>query len=103
MRSEPLACFRDGGNVIAAARLVYPFNENLLRAGMVEGGNHRNGSEVNPLGVSGGLKEGRIRLAAECNQCDCITEYDERGRKRRKEAGSLESCSRHAKKRGVHP
>lgn len=49
------------------------------------GGGHRNGSEVNPLEVSGGLIEGRIRLAAECNQCDCITESDERGRKRRKE------------------
>lgn len=38
MRSGPLACFRDGGNVIAAARLVYPFNPNLLCAGMGGGG-----------------------------------------------------------------
>lgn len=35
--------------------------------------------DVNPLHVSGGLKEGRIRLVGECNQCDYITEYDERG------------------------
>lgn len=40
---------------------------------------------MNPLEVSGGLKEGRIRLVAECNQCDYITEYDERRRKGRQE------------------
>lgn len=44
------------------------------------GGGHWNGCDVNPLEVSGGLKEGRIRLVGECNQCDYITEYDERGR-----------------------
>lgn len=34
---------------------------------------------MNPLEVSRGLKEGRIRLAGECNQCVYITEYDETG------------------------
>lgn len=33
--------------------------------------------------VSGGLKGGRIRLAGECNQCDYITEHDEREEERR--------------------
>ena len=41
------------------------------------------GVDVNPLKVSGGLEEGRIRLALECNQCDYITEHDERGREGR--------------------
>lgn len=40
---------------------------------------------MNPLEVSWGLKEGRIRLAGECNQCDYITEYDETGREGRRE------------------
>lgn len=47
------------------------------------GGGHWNGCDANPLEVSGGLKEGRIRLVGECNQCDYITEYDERGREGR--------------------
>lgn len=44
-----------------------------------EGGGQWEGCDVNPLGASGGLKEGRIRLVGECNQCDCITEHDETG------------------------
>lgn len=47
---------------------MYPFNSNLL----------------GPPEVARGLKEGRIRLVVECNQCDCIIEYDERGRRRRR-------------------
>lgn len=50
-----------------------------------EGGGYWNGSEVNPLEVSGGLKAGRIRLVGECNQCDYITEYDESRKERRRE------------------
>ena len=63
------------------------FNPKLVCAvmrkwGGVGGGG---GCDVNPLKVSGGLKEGRIRLVGECNQCDYITEHDERGREGRRE------------------
>lgn len=55
---------------------------------------------MNPLEVSGGLKEERIRLVAECNQCDSITEYDGGGTR---VSESLEHCSQHANKRGDDP
>lgn len=113
MESEPLACFCDGGNAIAAAKpgeACVSFQSELKseftrcwHGGVGVGGGewcHRNGSEVNPLEVAGRLKEGRIRLAVECNQCDCIAEYDERGRKRRKEWRNVWKAALSAPKSG---
>lgn len=55
---------------------------------------------MNPLEVSGGLKEGRIRLVAECNQCDSITEYDGGGKSDRK-FGTLLSARQQAGSRSI--
>lgn len=80
-------CFCEGGNVIVVVKPGEAYGSFQSKVSMCchEGGGHWNGSEVNPLEVSRGLKEGRIRLVGECNQCDYITEYDQRGREERRE------------------